>query len=284
MMRAALERLTDFALPILRLFVWVNVVGVGGDVYLAHLINDYEHWAEWIPIGFSATAGVLLLPWLLRGRFGRWVDGLGLAVLGTSVLVGVLGMYYHVQNGYLMGLNLRRLVYSAPLLAPLAYTGIGCVGLVSRAEQWLGLKRRQWLLILTAGGFLANGALSAIDHAQNGFYYAPEWISVVTALVAGFCLLFVSVRDRLSGLENTVLIGLLALQVVVGLAGAALHVSANLQSAHRVGLVAGFVFGAPAMAPLLFVDVALLGLIALLFPEPLGETPSELAPESEPAG
>lgn len=71
---------------------------------------------------------------------------------------------------------------------------------------------------------------------------------------------------RASTLEAPLLRGcvvVMILQMAVGLIGAAFHVDANLGHSAMSSFRDRFVFGAPAFAPLLFANLALLALIGL---------------------
>ncbi len=40
---------------LLEIFVLFNLAFLALDVFIAHSINDFGHWAEWIPFYFSAV-------------------------------------------------------------------------------------------------------------------------------------------------------------------------------------------------------------------------------------
>ena len=42
-------------------FAVFNLAILGLDIYLAHSVNSFAHWAEWIPLGFSAIASALTI-------------------------------------------------------------------------------------------------------------------------------------------------------------------------------------------------------------------------------
>src|SRR5512143_3197097 len=93
------------------LFAIANLGSLAVDVYIAHSTNLFERWQEWIPVGFSAIAPILLI--LAAGLGGVFPDGetgyplrsagwrdriardLGLLVGWLSLAVGVAGMIYH---------------------------------------------------------------------------------------------------------------------------------------------------------------------------------------------
>lgn len=245
-------------------FALVNLAFLSADIYLAHSVNHFHHPAEYIPLYFSMIAPVVLLAALAAFRPGNknaaWRD-LGLFVGWAAILVGCAGVLLHLESQFFIKSTLKSLVYAAPFAAPLAYTGIGLLLLMNRLVDPESTEWAYWVLLLALGGFLGNFVFSVTDHAQNGFYHATEWIPVFSsALAIGFLLapFLVSVERRFLRLCVYVLL----LQAAVGVLGFALHTSANLEGLSS-SMFENFVYGAPAMAPLLFPNLVLLALIGL---------------------
>src|SRR4051794_27819797 len=46
---------------VVELFIAANLAFLAVDIYVAHSTNQFAHWAEWIPFGFSLASPVLLL-------------------------------------------------------------------------------------------------------------------------------------------------------------------------------------------------------------------------------
>ncbi|WP_165244395.1 hypothetical protein [Paludisphaera soli] len=262
---------------------WVELFAIGNigflavDVAVAHAINAFEHPAEYIPVAFSlACAPLLLLAMLIGGPepatrrrppagVARWRSALarsiGLLVGGGSLIVGVAGLILHLRGDFFEEMTLKNLVYTAPFAAPLAYAGLGLLVLLGRmvdvrSEEWAG-----WVVVLAAGGWAGNFVLSLADHAQNGFFRPSEWAGVVSAAVAFGFLVGVLAAPRNAPLRRLAA-GVMVAQILVGVVGFYLHVEANL--ARSSGTIWGsFLYGAPAFAPLLFADLAILGLLGL---------------------
>jgi len=119
----------------------------------------------------------------------------------------------------------------------------------------------QWVLLFTVGGFIGNFVFSLTDHAENGFFFAVEWVPVAASAVAiGF--LCVPLLMRVSRLFIDVSAAVLILEAGVGLWGFVLHTMGNLQgpSLHAFD---NFIYRAPPMAPLLFPNLMVLGIIGL---------------------
>jgi hypothetical protein len=108
---------------------------------------------------------------------------------------------------------------------------------------------------------VGNFIFSLADHAQNGFFYVSEWIPVASSAFA-FSFLLVPFVMNVNRLYLTACVGVLLLQVAVGLLGFYYHTAANLNGPSP-NLVDNFIFGAPAMAPLLFPNLVLLAFIGL---------------------
>jgi hypothetical protein len=245
-------------------FVLVNLAFLSADIYLAHSVNQFSHPAEYVPLYFSMVAPVVLLAALAAFKPGTsnaaWRD-LGLLVGWAAILVGCAGVVLHLESQFFVHRTLKSLVYAAPFAAPLAYTGLGLLLLMNRMVDHESTEWAYWVLLLALGGFAGNFVFSVTDHAQNGFYHATEWIPVFSsALAVGF----------LSGpflvpVERPFLrlcAGVLLLQAAVGALGFALHTAANLEGV-SANLFDNFVYGAPAMAPLLSPNLVLLAFIGL---------------------
>ena len=274
---------------LVELFVASNLGFLALDVYLAHSINAFRSKAEWIPIVFSLIAPVALIPGLFAGkrRFG-WAGIIGSMVGFVSVIVGVSGLVFHLNNAFFELQTLKSLVYTAPFAAPLAYVGVGLLLILNRMvdetqEQWAC-----WVIFLAMAGFVGNFALSLADHAQNGLLSPMEWLPVIAAsYAAAFLLVSLLTRSR------SFLVGCLWLQltqVMVGLAGFGLHLQADMSGA-AVPLRERMLYRAPVFAPLLFADLAALAALGLAFrlrhlsgdvmsEFSSGESPIELSPRN----
>ena len=117
------------------------------------------------------------------------------------------------------------------------------------------------MLLLTLGGFVGNFVFSLTDHAENGFFDYREWVAVAaSALAVGFLVtpLLITVSRKFLALCGA----LLVLESVIGVWGFLLHALFNLRGP-SVHAFDNFIYGAPPMAPLLFPNLAALGLIAL---------------------
>ncbi len=270
------SRLTDSPLTdpvvLVELFALSNIAFLALDVGFAHLINTFAHPAEWVPVGFSLIAPIVLVAAMVIGgihptlanqgsgqrRIARY---LGLSMGWGAIIVGIAGLLLHLRSAFFGEQTLANLVYTAPFVAPLSYTGIGFLLLLNRMVVATSLEWARWVVLLALGGFVGNFVLTLADHAQNGFFQPSEWIGVVASAwaVSSLCAVLIYPRDNPLLLMAAVM---MVAQMGVGVLGAYFHVMADLRaSAPR--LVDRFLYGAPLFAPLLFADLAMLALVAL---------------------
>ncbi len=243
------------------IFIVSNLAFLGADIALAHAANAFANPAEWVPIGFSAVAALLLLPGLFRASLRRALRPLAMLVGVASIGVGVAGMLFHLESAFFAAQTLRSLTYAAPFAAPLAYVGLGLLLLLTRMESPDSPAWGVWVVFLALGGFVGNLALSLLDHAQNAFFDSAEWLSVVAAAFGSSFLLIAVLRPRDARFLR-ICLGVLALEAAVGVLGFALHSAANLRRPGATYL-GRLIFGAPAFAPLLFTDLAILAAVGL---------------------
>ena len=247
---------------LVELFAVANLFALGLDIVLAHSVNDFAHAAQWAPSVFSALAGALLVPGLLWRRTHRgWGRGLGLGVGAVSIGVGIVGMFLHLESTFFAQQSLSNLVYTAPFAAPLAYSGVGFLLLLNRMEPPDSKAWGPWVVFLSMAGFVGLLAVSLGDHAQNGFFFAAEWIPVIAAALAASFLLTAVLRP-----SNRAFLGLcqvvMGVQLLVGSLGFLLHARVDLAGVSE-SIWDNLIFGAPVFAPLLFANLALLGAIGL---------------------
>jgi hypothetical protein len=267
-----------FAEPVtlVELFIVANLAFLAVDIYVAHSMNEFAHWAEWIPFVFSLTAPLLLVgamflaggvrpPVPERGeslstpaRAGR---ALGMLVGAAAICVGVAGLVLHLDSQFFEQQTLQNLVYTAPFVAPLAYAGLGLLIVLNRmvrdnCDEWA-----RWVVLLALGGWIGNFVLSLADHAQNAFFDWQEWIPVIASALAVGSLL-TAVADDQNRPFLRFCIGLMIVEIVVSLAGWAFHLNAIAQSPMD-SLWDRMVYSAPLFAPLLFANLALLAIIGL---------------------
>lgn len=243
-------------------FSLVNLGFLTLDILLAHSFNEFRKWQEYVPLYFSASSPVLLgFGLLARPRWRAvWTD-LGYFVGWGAILVGLTGVVLHLDSSFFYERTIKSLTYSAPFIAPLAYSGIGFLLVMNRMVDVASREWAEWTLFFALGGFVGNFGLTLSDHAENGFFYPTEWVGVAASAVAvGFLIvpLLMRVSRGFLWLCAAVLLG----EAGVGTWGFFLHATANLHGP-SIHMLKNFTFGAAPFAPLLFPNLALLGWIAL---------------------
>jgi hypothetical protein len=247
---------------LVEMFALMNLSFLTLDIYLAHSVNGFRREPEYIPLYFSAIAPVILLIALaLRNRWTTVWKDIGYFVGWLAILIGLTGVILHLDSAFFYDRTLRSLTYSAPFAAPLAYAGLGFLLLLNRMLNSDTSEWAQWVLFLALGGFAGNYVFSITDHAENGFFDPLEWIAVAASAIAvGF--LITPLLIKVSRRFLVLCAGMLVLQSIVGVWGFILHAARNLHGP-SVHPLANLVWGAPPMAPLLFPNLAALGMIAL---------------------
>jgi len=285
-------------LALAELFLLANISFLAVDVAVAHSTDAFEQRAEWVPVAFSLLAAVTLLiatilagslrpplsPWANHpnraiGRRQRVAWGLGLIVGFLAVGVGLAGLIFHLQSGFFQQQTLRNLVYAAPFAAPLSYAGLGLLAILNRTVPSRTIEWARWAIFLALGGFLGNFVLSLTDHAQNGFFDSREWIAVIAASFAVGGLL-AALFDYHNRAYLWLCQCLMLVEIMVGFLGWYYHITAILRSPMS-NLWDKILYGAPVFAPLLFANLAVLGMLGLWGLLRLGTTeqPGNLADE-----
>ena len=245
-------------------FVSSNFLFLIIDILVAHSYNDFERLEEWIPVAYSALAGFGLFFYALLKEPSQLLRMMLRGILWLGVFVGGLGFMYHFRGATFREFSLKSLVYAAPLVAPFAYSGLSFVALVTEGlfERW-GEGRKRLLFILTSGGFAGNLLLSIFDHARNGFFVATEWVPVFVSAFAFIVFLWAGIKRTISSQDAIAIHLAVGAAFVAGVAGFVLHLAADLHGI-MPSIKDRFVYGAPIFAPLLFCDIAFLGLLTAL--------------------
>lgn len=289
-------RVAQWRLPVTRdqavlLMVAFNEMMLGLDTYLAHDANQTLTAREWVPILFGPVAGILLLVAgliALRRRIAAaWLATL---VFSASMVVGVLGAYFHFMRGILptappgQQITLSLLIWAPPFLAPFAFAGIGVMGLSAAWEEspvgsgllhlpagfrlQMPYSKTRAYFLLTGLGILMALISSVLDHARhpwtNPWLMLPVVVGVLGTVVAVVCA-FLS--EPLPRQELLIYLGTMLLLMAVGLVGTILHIRADLTSESLI-VTERFLRGAPFMSPLLFTNMGMIGLLVLLPSEP----------------
>ena len=268
----------------------VNLIFLGIDTYLAHLISGTIRPNEWIPVIFGLSAGVVMLvAGLIAIRNRRLANWLATLVLLASIGVGLLGAYFHMVRAILPTAELSDrvsidlLVWAPPILGPLTFALVGVLGisaawvesppdsgvlaLSSKRRVHLPFSKTRAYFFWVSMGSLATVISSVLDHARTGFSNPWLWVPTAVGVFATTVALALGAIDDPARTDLRVYLAGMLLMILVGLVGAALHVEVDMTTMN-VLVFERFVRGAPVLAPLLFCNMGALGLIVLLGADP----------------
>jgi hypothetical protein len=274
---------------LLLILVAFNEIMVGLESYLAHLISGGVKPMESIPVIFGPTAGVILL-FAIYLRIGRNTITLStliiIGVAAASIGVGILGSAFHWQRDLapvsLPGSRLRWnwLIYGPPALAPLAFAGIGFMTIISALQDTFPetgklelpgvlkfqtpLKKTNQLFWLVALGLLAATLSSFMDHGRTDFENVFVWIPVVLGIFGTVVTILMALYEKRTDSDYFVFFWTMILMIIVGVLGFGLHIDTNLAEGTGEIVKDRFIHGAPPLAPLLFANMGLLGLITMV--------------------
>lgn len=284
----------EFILPLSRndlmlILVGMNLIMVGFESYLAHLISGGIKPMEAIPVIFGPIAGLILFLALFIRIQHKMVTIASLLIIGvaaSSVGVGIIGSAFHWERGlaptHLPGSRLRWnwLIYGPPALAPLAFAGVGLMGIIAALEDTkpesgkltipglvtlnTPLKQTQQLLWLVGLGLLAATVSAFMDHGRTDFENIFVWVPVVFGVFGTVATLLMAIYEKRTSADYFILFWVMMLMVLVGVLGLGLHVNVNLAEGTGAVLKDRFIRGAPPLAPLLFANMGLLGIITMI--------------------
>lgn len=266
----------------------VNELFLAIDIYLAHNLNGTIRPNEWIPIIYGLFAGVaLLLAGLIAIRWRQTAAIIASLVLICSIIVGLLGAYFHIARAIRPDapvgdmVTIPLLIWAPPIVGPLIFSLVGLWG-VSAAwiedpvdsgilRLWrdvrldLPFSKTQAFLFMVSAGVLATLLSSVLDHGRAQFDNPWLWPPVVVGIFATIVAFALAVIDRPSRGDVAIYFIGMVLLVLIGMTGFVLHISFDLTS-QNVIVVERFLRGAPFLAPMLFANMGLVGLITLMDP------------------
>ena len=273
---------------IMLLMAAINEIFLGVDIYLAHSISGTIVPNEWIPIIFGPVAGaILLVAGLIAFRQRPLATLIATAVLSVSIAVGLLGAYFHVLRAALpegpegQRFTVRLLVWGPPFLGPTMFSLVGLWGISAAWVEdppdsgrlrmpggWhlpLPLSKTRAYFLMFGLGIMVTTISAVLDHARTGFENNWLWIPTVIGVFGTVVSVTLGFIERPTRADLITYVIAMLLLIVTGLIGAWLHVNDNL-TARGAFVAERFIRGAPFLAPLLFANMGVLGLIALLDP------------------
>jgi hypothetical protein len=277
------HRVASVPLPIERdrlmlLMVAMNMGATGMDVFMAHSVGNVQSLFMFIPVVYTplGVTTALLLAW--KGCRQPLLFWLHMAAMALGFIVGVLGFAFHLRTVMLPGGEFvwGGVIFSAPVLATLAFSGIACLGVVAAMDEVkrgrhllpglgeipLFFHKRQIYCILLGLGVAAAAMSAAIEHAQEGYINWTMWLPVLMGgLIAGSLIGHGARRKPPVG-ELIFILIVVGVAVILGMMGFAFHAAFDAGPSGRIS-IERMVHGAPLFAPTLFADLGLLALIAV---------------------
>ncbi len=268
-----------------------NLLVLGLDTYLAHDINGAIRGSMWIPIIFGPAAGVILLAaGLVAVKRRMAANGMATLIFLASLAVAVLGSFFHLYRGLLpdapAGQTVTAIlfVYAPPILSPATFAlvgllvfsaaweespvGSGGFRLFGRRQVNMPYPKTQAYFLMTGMFVLATVISSVLDHARTNFVNPWLWLPTFVGMFAAVVSCAMGVLARFTKADLVAYLATMILLIVVGLVGGVLHLERNLAGEGAL-LGERFLRGAPMLAPLLFANMGLLGLLVLLDPKPV---------------
>lgn len=273
---------------VMLLMAAVNEFFLGLDTYLAHVLNGTIQPREWIPIIFGVTAGViLLLAGLIAARNRPLASSLATLVFLASIFVGVIGAYFHWLRGGVnlvppgSGLYVQFMIWAPPIFAPFAFALVGVLGI---SAAWvenppdsgslelpfgrvltLPYSKTRAYCFMVAMGIIVALTSSTLDHVRHPWETPWLWSPVVIGIFALVVTAGLGIIQTPTRFDIWTYLSAMLLLMLVGLIGGFFHLNASLTTSGVI-VPERFLRGAPILAPLLYTNMGLLGLVVLLDP------------------
>lgn len=265
-----------------------NELLLGVETYIAHLISGTIVPYEWIPIIFGPIAAVfLLLAGILARRNRPVATVIATTVFLISILVGLLGAYFHLVRairptapiGEIISVPL--LVWAPPILGPLTFALVGLLGisaawieeppdsgtltLLRGKKLSLPYSKTRAFFFITGMGALATVISSVLDHARTDFSNPWLWYATGIGVFSTVVAVYMGATGRVNRWDYLTYLVAMLLMILTGVLGFALHIKTDLTT-EGIIVFERLLRGAPPLAPLLFADIGMIGLISLMSP------------------
>lgn len=270
---------------LLMLLIAGNEFMLGLDTYLAHRISGTIVFREWIPIMFGPAAGtILLIAGLLARKQENIACGLASLALLGSFLVGLLGTWFHFQYAYRGGappghrISISILIWAPPALGPLAFCLAAWLGLSAVWKEvpldsgelelfrtWrvqLPFSKTKAYFMIVSLGIMIAVISSVLDHARHGFSKPWMWIAAAIGVFAALVSFFMAATDDPHQFDTGIYTVSMLLLLILGPIGTGYHILANLTAGREI-VLERFIRGAPVLAPFLFSNMGVMGLVIL---------------------
>jgi hypothetical protein len=266
---------------VLYLFVAGNFFFLTVDVSLSHLVTGFVNRYTLIPM-ISGPIGALAALYFAFARKPRMLARLFyLLIMLMQGAVGVVGAAFHLYSALApetKALSWQFIIFSAPVLAPLSFSGVACVGLAAMLPEERPMRfqvpglavggarsKSRVLLWLVALG-LVSATLSALfDHARGGYIFY-EWIPIGVGFFGAIIVAYHALADRPSAEDVATLVVTFLGLAIVGVLGFGFHLGADVTERGHISWQRLLTF-APPLVPFIFTNLSVLGAIAALEPD-----------------
>jgi hypothetical protein len=252
---------------IMLLMVAFNEFMLAVEIYLAHSISGTIVLYEWIPIIFGPIAGTLLVIAglvALRNRpLAMWIS---IPTFLASIAVGLLGAYFHISRAVLAGAPAGQQVGISLTIWVEQPVDSGILIFFGGRRMQLPYSKTRGYFFWVSMAMLATLISSVLDHARTNFSNPWLWVPTAAGILGVVVSLGIGVVDKPSRGDIWVYFISMIIIIIVAVTGAVLHAMNNLAVNNTI-VSERFIRGAPILAPLLFADIASLGIIVLLDPD-----------------
>ena len=286
--RQTIRRLPFSRDQIMLLYIATNFLFLALDTFLVHGANLTIVPNEWIPIVFSPiAAALLLLAGVIALRRRSLASLIATLTLLGSIGVGLLGVLLHLIRGIQpfapegQRITLDLLVWAPPIFGPMMFAVVGLLGISAAWPEepsdsgtlripfgWhlqLPYPKTQAYFYTVGMAALATLISSVLDHARFDLNSPWIWPPIAIGIFGTIAAVMLGAIDKPSRGDLLTYIVAMFLLIAVGVIGAWLHYGSNLIAGGTI-VQERFLKGAPLLAPMLFSNVGVFGLIVLLDP------------------
>lgn len=265
-----------------------NELLLGVETYIAHLISGTIVPYEWIPIIFGPAAAIfLLLAGILARRNRPAATVIATTVFMISIIVGLLGAYFHVVRAIRPAaplgeiISVPLLVWAPPVLGPLTFALVGLLGisaawveeppdsgtliLLRGRKLSLPYSKTRAYFFITGMGSLATVISSVLDHARTDYSNPWLWYATGIGIFSTVVAVYMGAASRVNRWDYLTYMAAMLLMLLTGVLGFVLHIRIDLTT-EGIVVFERLLRGAPPLAPLLFADIGMIGLISLMSP------------------
>jgi hypothetical protein len=212
---------------------------------------------------------------------------LGSLVFLSSIIVGLLGSYFHLRRAVLLGappgqqISLALLVWAPPVLGPITFALVGILGLSAAWQEdplfsgrlmlpggghlQMPLSKTRAYFFLIGLGALITVISSILDHARSQFANPWVWVPIVVGVFSTTVIILHGIISQPTRSDLITYTAAMGLMILTGMLGSALHINQDIVGLNSI-VGERFIRGAPILAPMLFANMGAFGLIILLDP------------------